>query len=93
MCRIGQAKNWRWDILSVMTHKTRTYKTRILKVEMDSDDGLFVTFSDGTTAGFVIEELLLLRPAREHVVEPLEPARSTTTVERISFSIGAPHST
>ena len=39
--------------------------TRILQVEKDSDDGLMVTFSDGTTAGYVIEELLMLRPVRE----------------------------
>jgi hypothetical protein len=39
--------------------------TRILKIEMDSDDGFIVTFSDKTTAGYVVEELLELRPARE----------------------------
>ena len=39
--------------------------TRILKIEMDSDDGLIVTFSDKTTAGYVVEELLELRPVRE----------------------------
>ena len=37
---------------------------RILNVERD-DDGLIVTFSDGTTAGYVTEELLELRPFRE----------------------------
>jgi hypothetical protein len=39
--------------------------TRILKIEMDSDDGIIVTFSDKTTAGYVVEELLELRPVRE----------------------------
>jgi hypothetical protein len=39
--------------------------TRILKIEMDSDDGFIVTFSDKTTAGYVVEELLELRPVRE----------------------------
>ena len=37
---------------------------RILAVDVEAG-GLFVTFSDGTSAGFVIEELLDLRPYRE----------------------------
>lgn len=43
----------------------------ILKVEKNSEDGLIVTFSDGTIAGYVVEELPLLRPCREAVKEPL----------------------
>lgn len=42
-------------------------KTHISKIELDSDDGFLVTFSDGTSAGYVVEELLMLRPARESV--------------------------
>jgi hypothetical protein len=38
---------------------------QILAVELDGHDGLVVTFSDGTTGGYVIEELLHLRPIRE----------------------------
>jgi hypothetical protein len=38
---------------------------RILTVELEGEDGLVVTFSDGTTTGYVIEELLELRPFRE----------------------------
>jgi hypothetical protein len=38
---------------------------RILTVEKDDGDGLITTFSDGTTAGYVAEELLELRPQRE----------------------------
>jgi len=49
-----------------------TCKTNILKVGKDGDDGLIVTFSDGTTAGYVAEELLLLRPRRELTDEPKE---------------------
>jgi hypothetical protein len=49
-----------------------TDKTHILKVEKDGHDGLIVTFSDGTTAGYVAEELLLLRPHRELTHEPGE---------------------
>ena len=45
---------------------------RILKVEKDGEDGLILTFSDGTTAGYVVEELLLLRPIREAVKEPVD---------------------
>ena len=37
----------------------------ILTAERDGDDGLIVTFSDGTTAAYVVEELLELRPIRE----------------------------
>ncbi len=37
---------------------------QILTVGPD-DDGLVITFSDGTTAGYVVEELLELRPHRE----------------------------
>jgi hypothetical protein len=44
----------------------------ILKVEKDGEDGLIVTFSDGTIAGYVVEELLLLRPQREAVKEPVD---------------------
>jgi hypothetical protein len=38
---------------------------QILTVELDGEDGLLVTFSDGTIAGYVAEELLELRPHRE----------------------------
>jgi len=62
-----------------MTDKELTARTRILKVEIDSDereadsdDGLIVTFSDGTTAGYVVQELLSLRPHRELTHEPGE---------------------
>ena len=39
----------------------------LLAVELDGHDGLIATFSDGTTDGYVIEELLKLRPVREGV--------------------------
>jgi hypothetical protein len=42
-----------------------TERIRILTVEKDDGDGLITTFSDGTTAGYVAEELLELRPMRE----------------------------
>jgi hypothetical protein len=54
---------------------------RILKVEMDADDGLIVTFSDGTIGGYVVEELLSLRPHRERVEEPLALDQSNTIIE------------
>jgi hypothetical protein len=37
----------------------------ILTAERDGDDGLIVTFSDGTRGAYVVEELLELRPIRE----------------------------
>ena len=45
---------------------------RILTVERDRDDGLIVTFSDGTTSAYVAEELLELRPHRELIQKPAE---------------------
>jgi hypothetical protein len=41
--------------------------TNILAVELDGADGLIVTFSDGTSDGYVAEELLELRPHRPPV--------------------------
>jgi hypothetical protein len=38
---------------------------QLLAVELDGNDGLVVTFSDGTTGAYVVEELLELRPNRE----------------------------
>ena len=43
---------------------------QILTTEVDGDDGLIVTFSDGTTGGFVVEELLDMRPVREKAEGP-----------------------
>jgi hypothetical protein len=42
---------------------TKTIK--ILTAELEGDDGLILTFSDGTIAGYVAEEMLDLRPSRE----------------------------
>ena len=40
---------------------------RLLAVELDGDDGVVVTFSDGTTGAYVVEELIELRPCRERL--------------------------
>ena len=42
-------------------------KIHLLAVELDGHDGLIATFSDGTTSGYVVEELVELRPVRERV--------------------------
>jgi hypothetical protein len=42
-----------------------TEPIELLTVEKDDGDGFIATFSDGTTAGYVAEELLKLRPERE----------------------------
>lgn len=39
----------------------------IVNVEQDGSDGILVTFSDGTIAGYVAEELIELRPVRDTV--------------------------
>lgn len=57
---------WQWDILSTMTEEIH-----ILKVETDGEDGVIVTFSDETIGGYIVEELLELRPIREAVKEAL----------------------
>lgn len=41
----------------------------ISNVVKDGEDGLIVTFSDGTTGGYVVEELLLLRPVRQPIIQ------------------------
>lgn len=41
--------------------------TKIVRVEVEGDDGLIVTFSDATVAAYVVEELLELRPHRESI--------------------------
>jgi hypothetical protein len=54
---------------------------QILTAEPDGDDGLIVTFSDGTTGAYVAEELLELRPHREQV-----ETRRTETLQNIKSS-------
>jgi hypothetical protein len=49
---------------------------RLRTVELEGEDGLIVTFSDGTTAGYVVEELLKLRPHRDPVTAPKPLPRS-----------------
>jgi hypothetical protein len=67
-------------------------QTHILQVEQDSHDGLLVTFSDGTRAGYVVEELLMLRPRRETVRGSVDSDYPTTIVMEFRFPIGAPDS-
>lgn len=43
----------------------------IINAEKDGRDGVLVTFSDGTITGYVVEELLEIRPIREFVVPHL----------------------
>jgi hypothetical protein len=45
---------------------------RILSVENDKGEGLIVVFTDGTTSGYVVEELLELRPYRETAKAPVD---------------------
>jgi thiamine phosphate synthase YjbQ (UPF0047 family) len=59
-----QTPGWKWDRLFDMAEEVH-----ILKAEQDGEDGLIVTFSDGTTCGYVVEELLEMRPIREAVKE------------------------
>lgn len=44
-----------------------TSDIQVASVEMDDQDGIIVTFSDGTITGYVVEELLELRPYREPI--------------------------
>jgi hypothetical protein len=61
----------------------------IVKVEQEGTDAVFVTFSDGTIAGYITEELLELRPIREQVYETMprtQSSRSMCTGKRGSVS-------
>ena len=69
MCSFGQLAALQTGILFAMDEEIE-----ILQVEKDGKDGLIVTFSDGTRGGYVVEELLLLRPTRERVKEPVHSA-------------------
>jgi hypothetical protein len=62
MSKTKQSANRVGDTVLLMSTKIL-----IVAVERDGDDGLVVTFSDGTSAGYVTEELLELRPGREPV--------------------------
>jgi hypothetical protein len=48
---------------------TEHSKIKILSAEKDGEDGILVRFSDGTITGYVVEELLPLRPVREKIEE------------------------
>ena len=49
---------------------------QIVNVQQDGPDGILVTFSDGTIAGYVAEELIELRPFRDVVNFAPEPGVS-----------------
>lgn len=51
---------------------------QIVNVEQDGTDGILVTFSDGTNAGYVAEELIELRPVREKVSLSSRPQKSAS---------------
>ena len=61
---IGQVEVWQRDRLTAMVKKIH-----VVRVEQGGEDGVVVTFSDGTVAGYVVEELLSLRPIRETLEE------------------------
>jgi hypothetical protein len=57
-----QSSDSRLDKVTFMSERIR-----IVTVERDGDDGVILTLSDGTTAAYVVEELLELRPRREPI--------------------------
>jgi len=59
-----------------------------LTVEKKSHDGIIVTFSDGTAAGYVVEELLMLRPLREQAHSASKPVQRAT-IAMVGNSISA----
>jgi len=62
---------------------------QILAVELDGKDGLMVTFSDGTAAGYVIEELLKLRPVRERTKNRVEDSKSLKAKVNYNNPVGS----
>jgi hypothetical protein len=47
-------------------------RIKIIHVEQDGDDGVLVTYSDGTIAGYLVEELLTLGSMRDKVSEKIQ---------------------
>jgi hypothetical protein len=62
-----QTRTCKPGILSGMAkhHLSDNEHPHILSAEKDGRDGVLVRFSDGTITGYVVEELLSLRPIRE----------------------------
>jgi hypothetical protein len=54
------------SVSGVATLPLMSEPIRIVTVAGDGEDGLFVTFSDGTIAGYLVEERIDLMPGREH---------------------------
>jgi hypothetical protein len=52
-------------------------KIHVVQVEKGGEDGVVVTFSDGTVAGYDVEELLSIRPIRATVGSPQDSEWST----------------
>jgi hypothetical protein len=65
---------------------------RLVKVEKDGEDGLLVTFSDGSLAGYVVEELLAMRPIRELVGVPGASMKRAETVGTSRSLVAAAYS-
>lgn len=59
---------------------------RILDVEKDGEDGVIVTFSDGTIGGCVVEELLELRPVREKA----KRSKASAPMQNLQFTSKKP---
>ena len=60
--------------LNLGVHRGTPEPIQIVNAERDGNDGVLVTFSDGTVAGYVVEELLELRPLRQWVLASTSPA-------------------
>jgi hypothetical protein len=53
-------------VSGIATLQPMSEPIRIVTVAGDGEDGLFVTFSDGTIAVYLVEEQIDLMPCREH---------------------------
>ena len=82
LSNIGQLCNLLVDTFSVMANEIQ-----ILSTEVDGLDGLIVTFSDGTKAGYVSEELLELRPIRERIETKIVPKLASLRKRRINKTV------
>lgn len=69
VCRAFKVSN-RLQVVRLLgdrfTHMTK--EIEILHIEQDGPHGLIATFSDGTSEGYTVEELVELRPHRLPVV-------------------------
>jgi hypothetical protein len=68
-----------FEVVEAATLVAMSENLVIVSVELDGEDGLIVTFSDGTEGAYVVEELVALRPIRERSKD--QPDQGVSTLQ------------